>query len=453
MEQNNVSFTLENGLRRGASYDSVFYGAYAGPGATFDIRVRFDFKRRLDLKKLQAAANEALHAYPEFAVTPVVYGGRVCYEKNDRSVRFVPDDGKRYYFGADGEDGTNGYLFLFLCGERHVTFSLFHGLTDARGMIAYVVTLLWLYMRALYPFLRAVRPKFFTQHGIRVDDQPFRSMDDTERYDPLVRFAAPGAPVDLINVDRLFRLPKEEFSSADPSCRLINLVIPNHAFYQKTKELNTTFAPLLAALVSEAIGSVYEIGEKQISVVTTVDGRRIFQTRSVANMAYNCPLPVEKAELSLPLAERCAKLRADMKKQITRENAEKTYSFILGQCAEIDAMGDIVSVNRALTGPGGLETLTTNGTIFLTYPGRVDSNPISRVLLRGVTPGMLAMERAVVVYAHRDELVIQITQKSDDLTLLNALSDTLVRHGFRPESRDMGRVTQNVFDFNRIRTL
>lgn len=447
------SYWLPNGLRRGARYDSIFFGAYAGQRATFDIRVRFDFKKSLQLDKLQKAANDTLKAYPELAVTPVVYNGRVYYEKNEKDVRFVPDDGRRLYFGAQGEDGTNGYLFVFLYGERYLTLSLFHGLTDARGMISFLVTMLWNYIVNLYPFMRPLRPSLFKKHGIRTDDTLFRAMDDLERYDPLVKFAQPGPTVDLIDTDRLFRMPPETFDPADTSCRLINLEISNAEFLKKVKSLNTSFAPLLAAYISEAISSIYDIGDKQISVIVTVDGRRIFPTNSMGNMAYNCPLPVEKADLDLPLQDLCAKLRADMKKQITEENAAHTYQFILGQCDEIDAMGDIVSVSRALTGPGGIETLTTNGTVFLTYPGNVGNNRISRVLLEGVTPGMLAVERAVVVYAHRDSLIVQMTQKSDDTTLVNAISDTLERHGFHPKRSDMGRVTQNIFSFDKIKTI
>ena len=444
-------YVLPNGLRRGARYDSIFFGAYAGPNATFDIRVRFDFKQKLNLKKMQAAADKALDAYPEFAVSPVISDGRIRYEKNTRPVRFVPDDGKRLYFGTDGEDGTNGYLFVFLYGERHLTLSLFHGLTDARGMIAYVVTTLWNYLLSAVPLMRNVRPSFFTDFGIRLNADAFYAMDDEERFDPLVKFAGPGTPLDLIDVDRLFRLPREQTDADNISCRLLNLEISNKEFHNKVKALGTSFAPYLAVLAAEAIASVYDVGDRLISVIATADGRRMFPTASVGNMAYNCPLPIETKDLSLPTEALCARLRSDMKRQLTKENAAATYSFILGQCDEIDAMGDIVSVNRALTGPGGLESLAANGTLFLTYPGKADDNPISRALLRGVTPGMLAMERAIVVYAHKDSLIIQFTQKSDDMTLMNAFSDVLKKHGFAPRFSDMGRVTQNVMELGRLR--
>ena len=46
--QNRSQFYLTNGLRRCARYDTIFYGAYAGAGATFDMRVRFDLKQKIN---------------------------------------------------------------------------------------------------------------------------------------------------------------------------------------------------------------------------------------------------------------------------------------------------------------------------------------------------------------------------------------------------------------------
>ncbi len=439
-----------DGLRRGARYDSIFYGAFSGAGSTFDIRVRFDMRKPIDLQKFQTAANRAVQCYPELSVRPVIKDGRVFYEENLKPVRLAPDDGKRLYFGTDGDDGTNGYLFVFLYGEKHVTLSLFHGITDARGMIAYVITVLWNYVVSVYPWVRIAGSRRFTKHGVRISPAPYYDMDKTERSDPLTFFAGPGDPINLIDNEKLFRMPPEQFDRDDPSCRLLNLEISNEAFLKKTKELDTSFGPLLAAIVAEAVARAYDIGDKTVSVVLTADPRKQFDTFSFGNMAYNVPLPVTAEDLKQPLKDLCSRLRADMKKQLTRENAAANYSFILGQCDEIDAMGDIVAVNKALTAPGGVETLTTNGTIFLTYPGRIGQNPISRALLDGVSPGMLAVERAVVVYAHRDSLIVQVTQKSDDLSLMNALKDVLAEKGLPPVFHDMGRVTQNVLELDRL---
>ena len=142
-----------------------------------------------------------------------------------------------------------------------------------------------------------------------------------------------------------------------------------------------------------------------------------------------------------------------MKLQITEENARGTFNFILSQCAAIEGMGDIISANKFLSGENGIKALTTNGTVFLTYPGRINNNMISRVLLRGISPEILAVERAIVTYAHRDSLIIQMSQKSDDMTLVNALRNSLEKYGFKPKTTDMGRVTQNIMDLTKLKTI
>lgn len=447
--QNPDGYTLPNGLRRCSRYDTIFYGAYAGAGATFDMRVRFDLKQKLNTAKLQKAADKALRAYPEFAVRPVLYEGRVCYEKNDAPVKLAPDDGKRLYFGTED---TNGYLFVFLYGERHLSFSIFHSQTDAHGMICFLVTVMWNYLVNVFPPARLIGTKLFTQHGVRADDSVFYAMDDAERFDPLTVFARPGDMVQPVDVQRLFRFPPEDAPKDSPTCRLVNLEISNEAFLAKVKALGTTFAPLLAALTAEAIRACFDVGDRDVVVITTADGRRVVPSNTLGNLAYNVYLPVTPATAALPLQKQCETLAGYMAAQRTEAHVRATFQDILRQCDEIDAMGDIDAVNAFLTGPEGLSnSMTGTGTVFLTYPGRIANNPISRLLLAGLSPGILAAERAIDVYAHRDSLIIQVSQKGDDLSLVNAIRRTLEKQGFSVRTQDLGRTTQNVFDFGKIK--
>lgn len=447
--QNRSSYFLPNGLRRCGRYDTIFYGAYAGAGATFDMRVRFDLKQKINLKKLQKAADKALRAYPEFAVRPVLHEGRVCYEPNGAPVRFAPDDGNRLYFGTED---TNGYLFVFLYGERHLAFSIFHSQTDAHGMISFLVTVLWNYLVSVFPPARLIGTGMFTKHGIRADDRLFYTMDDAERYDPLTVFARPGELVQPVDLERLFRFPPENAPKDSAACRLVNLEISNDAFLQKVKELGTTFAPLLSALTAEAVRGCFDVGDRDVVVITTADGRRVVHSDTLGNLAYNVYLPVTPATAALPLRQQCETLAGLLASQRTETHVRATFQDILRQCDEIDAMGEIDKVNAYLTGPEGLSNaLTGTGTVFLTYPGRIANNPISRLLLEGLSPGILAAERAVDVYAHRDSLIIQISQKGDDLSLVEAMRRTLETHGFAVNMQDLGRTTQNVFDFAKIK--
>lgn len=440
---------LPKDLRRCSSYDTIFYGIYAGAGATFDMRVRFDLKQKLNIAKLQKAADQALRAYPEFAVRPVLHEGGVCYEKNSAPVKLAPDDGKRLYFGTED---TNGYLFVFLYGKRHLSFSIFHSQTDAHGMISFLITVMWNYLVRVFPPARLIETKMFTKHGIRADDRLFFTMDDTERYDPLTKFARPGKMVQPVDVEKLFRFEPEDAPKDSPTCRLINLEISNEAFLAKVKALGTTFAPLLAALTAEAIRTCFDVGERDVVINTTADGRRVVPTNTLGNLAYNVYLPVTPETAALPLQAQCEVLAGFLAAQRTEEHVRATFGDILRISAEIAAMGDIDKVNASLTGPEGLaNALTGTGTVFLTYPGRIANNPISGILLDGLSPGILAAERAIDVYAHRDALIIQFSQKGDDLSLVDAMRRTLEKHGFAVKTRDLGRTTQNIFDFAKIK--
>ena len=143
-----------------------------------------------------------------------------------------------------------------------------------------------------------------------------------------------------------------------------------------------------------------------------------------------------------------------MATQRTEEHVRAMFKDILRQCDEIDAMGDVRKVNAYLTGPEGLaNALTSAGTIFLTYPGRITNNPISSLVLDGLSPGILAAERAIDVYADRGNLIIQFSQKSDDPTLIDGMRRTLEKHGFTVKTRDLGRVTQNVLDLEKLKVV
>ena len=450
---NTEGYFLPNGLRRGGRYDTIFFSLYGGTN-TFDIRCRFDHKQRLNRARLQKAANEALEAYPEFRTRPVIYNGRICYEENFKPVRIIEDDNKRHYFGSDGPMGTNGYLFLFMVGERHITFSMFHALSDARGMISYIIAVLWRYAQYSFPFLRIVSAKPFETFGVRMSDAAFRSMSDVERYDSVVKFKGEGEFVQLIEPGTLYRMPDEVFNKEDMTNRIVNLEVSNSDFLKKTLELHTSFAPLLAALAGEAINSAYDIGDKVISINTPVDSRRFFGgTKTLCNMAYDCMLPLRKEDFDMPFENICAKIKQAQKKQMTKSHVNAMFRFIYDLSLQLDAMGDIDKSNEILSGPDGMKAQADNMTLFLTYPGRVDNNIISRLLLNGVTPGCLSMERVVNVYAHRDSLIIQVSMKSDDMTLVNAFRKALNRHGLDPKVYDMGVVAQNKLDFTQLKRI
>lgn len=451
-ENKKNSYDLGNGMHASGRYDRIFFGCYAETN-TFDIRCRFDLRQKLNRARLQKAADAALKNYPEFAVRPVVRDGKLCYEKNTKPVKLCNDDNSMRCFGSDGPDGTNGYLFLFLCGEKHFTLSLYHAQTDAYGMISYVISVLWNYAKTTFPPIRFIRTSFFDPYGVRLTDLAFRAMDDEERYDAVSKFGADGKLFDPYAGREFFPLPPEAHDKNDMSCRLVNLVISNTDFLKKTVELHTSYGPLLAALAAQAIDSLYDIGDKVIAVVLTGDSRRFFRSKTLSNMAYNMPLTLGREELDLPLESICGRLRVQTLNQLKKSHVRETMKGIVKIADDVDKLGPIDAVAKYLAGPEGLKVQNEKTTIFLTYPGMISTNPISKLLIKRVTPGMLAMDRAINAYCHGDDLVIQFSLKSDDLTLPKAMKKVLDAQGFDAVMLDMGRVTQNMLAFDKIKKI
>ena len=445
-----TDFILSSGLRRVGKYDTLIYSAYAGRGTTFDLRVTFELKFKLSVEKLQRAADKALRLYPELAVRPVISGGKLYYEENHSPVRVVSDEDGGYCFGSDGEKGTNGYLFIFMCGKKRLTFSWFHGLTDARGGIAFIATVLTRYISEFLPFFR-MPEKLGRLIGMRYDSSEAYLMSECERYDPTVYFSDGRAAPSDDDLSHIFKMPPEVYSGNADRCRLINFKLSNDEIVRRVKAAGTSFAPYLACIAADAVRLAFDTGDKSVAVSNSIDTRGLFSTATLGNMAVTCPLTVAPEDFGLSYTERCELLSAQMKVQREKEYVLDAFAGFIKQANEFEAMGDIAEVNRLLTGASAPDL--TPYTIALTYPGRVGGNPVSALAIRHIIPGMVTSGRGIVAYADRNEMTLQVSQRSDDLTLADALGKALEAVGLAFERVDLGRIRQNSFDYDEIKRI
>ena len=442
-------YYLENGLRRIGKYDKMIYYAYAGEGSTFDMRVRLDLKHNVDTGRLSDAVNESLKYFPELAVRPVIYNGDVWYEHNDLPAVTVVDDGREYYFGSDGENGTNGYMFAVMCGKKHITFSWFHGLTDARGGTAFICTILFLYLKKKVPFV-TLGSTALKKVGMRLDTSVFDAMDDEERFDAAAKFADAGAEGSQENAPDFFRLPPEEYKSERNGCYFFNIDMDNRVLVDMTKEMGTSFAPLLASIVADAVRIAYDTGDSAVAVSNSIDPRRMFSTTSLSNMAVTYPLFVEKDDFDLPLKDRCRKLRSVMDSQISRQNISSSFAQFCSTSDSFLEMGGVIEANRRLTAEAGE---LTPYTIAMAYPGRIRSNPVSNLLIKKLTPGMVTQARGISIYAHKDVMTVQVCQKSPDPLLADAVEAAFRARGIKTSRGPLEFVTQNNRVYERIKNL
>ncbi|MBQ7678045.1 MAG: hypothetical protein IJT32_07405, partial [Lachnospiraceae bacterium] len=123
----------------------LFYYTLSGEYTTFNMRETLHFKDPVDVLTWAECVEDTLVDFPELAVCPVIRDNLVCYEANHNEPPVLKKrDGEEpvRYFGTDD---TNGYLFYFLCDDKDVLVSFFHGLTDGVGMESFLDCVLYRY--------------------------------------------------------------------------------------------------------------------------------------------------------------------------------------------------------------------------------------------------------------------------------------------------------------------
>ena len=130
-------------MKMGAS-DRFFYYTLTGR-STINERISLKFREDIDLSAMKEAADEALELIPEFNKSIVIRNGRPEAVQGSGDVAFIPY--RENVSAALGSDETNGLLFYFSCKGKELTYSVFHGLTDAYGMKYYIRTMLYLYIK------------------------------------------------------------------------------------------------------------------------------------------------------------------------------------------------------------------------------------------------------------------------------------------------------------------
>ncbi len=416
-----------------------------------NLRISVVLKKELELDKLKCAVKGALDDFDEYRVTPVRDGRKVYYMHNDREVAFFPYDDTGRFFGTDE---INGYLFYILYEEKAFMLSLFHGLTDYKGMWAFLNDIIYRY--ALETGLNVP--------DIRIKDAP---LSDEDRYDPYSLFADKDASVVMpegISGNSLF-IPCEKYNITAPvsggKCaentqtpggkipedlelqHEYTLTVNAPQFLAMVHEWNTSASCALGALISNALADLYGAEGQDVLFKITCDIRPFFGSATKVNMSEAVLLASTADLREKPLGEHCAELRCQMKSQLCKENFSRFMaagidltSFRAGEKESVD----VTVPSHKLT-------------FVLTYPGRMDlpeeyGSLVSDFELKGYFP--IETVR-FSIKSTGDELRIGIDQVFDGDGIIRAIAEEFEALGFETRVKDEGRFGGDKYSLERIR--
>ncbi len=395
-----------------------------------NLRIRVLLKHALDLDALKNASRLALNDFPEYMVAPVIRNGEVLYMFNDRDMAFFPYDETERYFGSEE---VNGHLMFILYEDDAFVLSLFHGLTDYKGMCAFLHNLIYYYATGIGREVSDIRA-----------EQP--DMDDTERFDPYSKYCDINSR-ELIPLpsNEVFRISEEKIPEKLHRQHEYILSTDAPRFIALSKEWKSSATAVLAALITNALDDIYDVGDKDIALKITCDMRGCFDSKTRVNMSEAVVLISDRRLREAPLDEHSRVLRTMMKEQLTAGNFRKIMC---------EGISNAKLLSREISEPE-VKLSHPPLTYVLTYPGKMDlpddySDIVTDFELKGYFP---VDSIRFSIKTTGDELRLSVAQVFDDDKVIRAIADQFGKLGFDTAVRDGGLFGGDLYSLDKIRVL
>lgn len=416
--------------------NKVFYYNGAGHSTTYDFRMRILLTREPDKGALQRAAAKTMAVFPEFAVRPVIGAdGRLYYEENKEEVAIFDEDEPPH---ALGSDETNGYLLCLICGEKSFIVSFYHGLSDFVGNWSFIRTLVWHYVREVG------ETGVSADETVRLNADVYRNMDEQERDNPYQKFGnAESVPSWVYEDKGALEINEPLYPDEADHLKNYELTLDVGAFLKKTKELATSFVPLLIAVTTQALDGLYEKNGKPVVVKIPTNLRPLYGTHTTANFSDSLVLALSEELRGMSIAEQTKFLRESMNDQLHRENFDRILAKKVRTVKDYEnGRETIEQLNQRLTNAASAASARPV-TFALTYPGRLDVPDEYQSVVRGfnMEPYVPTNGFFLFVGSYGGELRIRICQRFDSDRLARAMAEAFGRIGLNATVCDAGMVT------------
>lgn len=411
----------------------MFYYNSSGKSLTYDFQMRILLTEAPDKDALQRAARKTLAAFPEFAVRPVIHDGKLFYEENSADVVIVDAP---YEHRALGSDETNGYLLYLICGEREIILSFYHGLSDFVGNWALICTL-------LYNYAHELGFNFTPEKSVRLNADNYFAMDAVERDDPYSKFGDENAVPSWIYKSRgAFLVPEKIFSLDVDFLRNYDIEISVADMIALTEKYRTSFAPLMAIIVSRALKKIYDTKGLPIVGKIPANMRPVFKTNTFSNFSDSVILEYTDDMDALEISDCSQILRQNLKSQLKPENFAVTLAKKKKRIIGYENSGkNIENIARELASTPSSRPVT----YVLTYPGILKLPEEYRRLIRGFNMEPYSPIDGFFLYAgaYDDNKTFRVRccQRFDSDRVAKAIADELKLLNFNPTLKDGGTIS------------
>lgn len=298
-------------------FDRLFY-YFSADNESCPIVFGLETSFTVDPVILKQAVNTALKRNGAFRPTAFINStGQIIYKDNDREPDVYPYDEDSKNFGTDD---MNGYLFRVMYDKNKIIFSMFHALSDGRGLLNFARTVLYYYISLSGYFIKPER------HVLTLETPP----DKTERaapeelYDEIIKLNINKTPkFNFKNFD-MFVIPGEFYAFDEPMhTRRFRYTLSTQDLIRMAHASKSTVLSVLSAITATVINDMYNPEKELITLFEVVDFKPRYDNHALSNFSDVFPVPLTKNIFKLDTLSQAHVIRKALAEpQLRREHLD-----------------------------------------------------------------------------------------------------------------------------------
>lgn len=336
--------------------DEIFYWARIGHQPTV-LEVQCTLANDAEPQALGEALLGALRVHTNFRARPIVVRGQFYASIEDvENPPLYEETGVKRRLGTDE---TERLLIYATYKERVVTLHVFHGLSDFRGICAFLNTMLKFYLNSL------------GQTEVELPEPD--SKDTIPCFENILEDGAPGEPIGYFvpKEEDVFHLSEENYGRWTTMQHICEIDVPIEPLLALSRSCKSSVVPTLHAFIGRAIRKTYDVGEKDVIGYTPVDLRPIFHFETSGNASSNFPIPYSEELDSHDLSERAKVLRDLLDVQIRPENLYERVRSTWDRSVPFTNTHLPAGIKSKVVVRAGRKTDTAIYTYGISYAGKV----------------------------------------------------------------------------------
>lgn len=217
----------------------------------------------VSVEKLEHAVQCALEVHREFKKKIVRHENSIYYEENNNPVKVFSSD-----WGYSIIKDTNEYLFGVSGENNFITVSMFHMLTDGRGLFSFIKTILYYYISANYASDQLITDALNAQLG-----ECEYSGYDVDAYERILEKKEKKAVLEEITFSQIGQEHEKE--------KFIVISLDNHMLKKMANDWGTRNYTVINVILGNVIQD-YIGRNKEIAAYMPVDARKIVDAENSA---------------------------------------------------------------------------------------------------------------------------------------------------------------------------